>query len=138
MYDKEDRGKFNLVKYDDISKHNQKEYFMRELALCCTLSIMVRKCVIEKIGYMDENLKSWQDDDLMVSVGMRYKIVYCDKPVAVIGPSSKSIVSNWGNLYNGCKGIVKKHKSEVIRYTSYFRYCVWQMRILALWARYKE
>lgn len=131
-------GVRRVSKYEDISMYDQRKYLMQELALCITSSIMVKKCVLEKVGYLDENLKSWQDDDLVVSVGMRYKICYCKEPIAVIVASRVSISRNSENVYQGCKEIVKKHKKEIIRYASCFRYMLWKIRILSLWAKCKE
>ncbi len=127
-----------FIQYDDISGFNQKKYLVQELSLCTTSSIMVRKCVFEEVGYLDESLLSWQDDDLVVSIGMRYRLQHCQKPVAVIIDSKKSIMKNHKSLYQGCKGIVKKHKEEIIKYDSYLRYYIWRIRILGLWAKYKE
>lgn len=127
-----------LMKYDDISLFNQRKYLAQELSLCITSSMMVRKCVLEKIGYLNEDIKAWQDDDLVVSVGMKYKMQYCDKPVAVIVQSRKSIGTNRENVYQGCKGVVKKHKKEIIKYGSYVKYCIWKIRLIGSWAKYKE
>lgn len=124
--------------YDDISLYDQKKYLMKELSLCITSSIMVRKSVFDKIGYLDENLKAWQDDDLVVSLGLKYKMFHCKEFVAVIISSRNSIAKNKENLYQGCKGIVRKHKAEIIRYTSFMRYYLWKFRIICLWAQYKE
>lgn len=127
-----------LLQYRDISLYNQKKFLMQELSLCITSSIMVRKSALEKIGYMDETLPAWQDDDLIVSIGMKYKIEHCKRPVAVIVSSRKSVAKNKENLYLGCKNLVEKYKEEIISYASLFRYCLWKIRIIYLWAGYKE
>ncbi len=139
VYCRKKSSKINtLVQYDDISEYQQKKFLVQELALCSMITIMVRKEVFEKVGFFDESLLSWQDDDLVVSIGMKYKLQHCKRPVAVVIGSEKSITKNYKNLYLGCKGIVKKHKKEIIRYDSYLRYCIWRVRIFGLWAKYKE
>lgn len=128
-----------LCQWERIDAFEQKKYLMEELSLCNTSSIMVKKCIIEEIGYLDETLRSWQDDDLIVSVGMRYRICSCSKPVAVIITSSKnSITKNEENIYQGCKRIVRKHRREIILHSSSMRYLIWQVRILSLWAKYRQ
>lgn len=131
-------GICSLAHFDDISTFNQRKYLMRELSLCSMIGILVRKEILEKIHYMDESLKSWQDDDLVISVGMRYKIRHCMKPVAVAVASPNSISTCKDSVYQGCKRIVEKHKNEIITYTSYMRYLLWKIRILLLKAKYKE
>lgn len=135
---KGNNGIRRVINYEDVSKFDQKKFLMEELSLCITSSIMVRKSVLEDIGYLDERLKSWQDDDLVVTVGMKYKIRHCLKPVAVIVASCNSISKCSDNVYQGCNGIVKKHKKEIIKYASYIRYLIWQVRIFSLWAKCKE
>lgn len=108
------------------------------MALCCTISMIVRKDVIENIGYLDENLKSWQDDDIVINVGMHYRIGYCNKVVAVIVNSKNSIATNYKNVYIGCKQLVDKHKYEIIHETSYTRYCIWKLRIGLLYLKYRS
>lgn len=132
------RGARHLTRYDDISEFDQRKYLMEELSLCITSSIMVRKCVLENVAYLDEDLKSWQDDDLVISVGMRYKMRHCLKPVATIVTSRNSISRNWGNIYRGCRGVVNKHKKEIIKYSSIRRYFLWKIRVFSLWAKWKE
>ena len=68
---------------------------------------------------------------MVVTVGMKYKIRHCLKPVAVIVASCNSISKCSDNVYQGCNGIVKKHKKEIIKYASYIRYLIWQVRIFS-------
>ena len=126
------------VQFDDISEFDQKRFLVRELALCSQITIMVSKSALESVGYLDENMISSQDDDVVVSVGLKYKLQHCKQVVAIIGFSEKSIISNKKNLYLGRKIIVKKYKNEIIKYASYRRYILWQIRLIAMWAKYRE
>lgn len=127
-----------MVQFEDISRFKQKNYLVSELSLCITSSMMIRKDVLEDIGYLDEHLKCWQDDDLAVSVGMKYRMCHCLKPVAVIVTTPKSISKSEENIYQGCREIVKKHKAEIMHFSSYGRYFIWQIRIFSLWTKYRE
>lgn len=127
-----------LIRFDDISEYDQKRFLVRELALCSQITIMVSKSALESVGYLDENMISRQDDDVVVSVGLKYKLQHCKQVVAIIGFSEKSIISNQKNVYLGFKRIIKKYKNEIIKYASYQRYCLWQVRMIAIWAKYRE
>lgn len=139
-YKRSDKEAPILVQYDDIaeSEYDQRTYLLRELALCVQVTIMVKKSALESVGYLDENMISRQDDDVVVSVGLKYKLQHCKQVVAILGFSEKSIVSNKKNVYLGFKIIINKYKDEIRKYASYRRYLLWQIRMIAIWAQYRE
>lgn len=126
--------------YTDISKEkvHQRKYLMQELSLCQTDAIMVRTAVFEKTGLLIEEQKAWNDDWLCVSVGMRYPVLHSRKFVAVVRKSQESITSDKWGCYSGCKILVNCYKKQIVRYASYGRYLLWQIRLFSLYCQAKE
>lgn len=117
--------------YDDIKKEDQNLYLMQELSLCCFITIMVRKKVFEKIPLLDTELRSWQDDNLVLNLnkyGM--KMHHCGVSVANICRVDESISTNYWNRFYGLKRIIELYKKDIIQGTSYFRLFLWQLRLL--------
>lgn len=127
-----------LWKYDDIEKYDRRKYLLSELSLCQQNTIMFRANVLNDIGLLDEKLNGWTDDALVLSIGLKYPIVYCDEPVCVVIKSKISMTSNKKNMYLGLKSLVNKYKKEIISEAGLKRYILWKIRILNNWLHYKQ
>lgn len=128
-----------ICEFDKIQNYNQRKYLMEELSLCGFIAIMVRKKVFDICPLLDINLKSGQDDGLVLELD-RYnkKMYHCGYAVAEVGISEKSITSNNWNLYEGCKYKVALYKKDIIAEKSILRFFLWELRILLDWFRAKE
>ncbi len=126
--------------YADLNHENvsQKKYLMQELSLCQFNTIMLRTSIFNVIGLLDEKQTGWQDDGLVVAVGMRYPILHSRKFVTVIRKSEVSITSNKWNMYLGLKAMVRRYKWQIIKYASLGRYFLWQIRLFSLYCFAKE
>lgn len=126
--------------YTNLSgeKVSQKKYLMQELSLCCFITIMIRTSVFKVIGLLDEKQTAWQDDRLVVTVGMRYPILHSRRFVAVARKSEVSITSDKWNTYLGLKTMVTRYKWQIIKYASLGRYFLWQIRLFSLYCFAKE
>jgi hypothetical protein len=96
---------------------------------------MIRRCVFEEGLLMDISLKSWQDDDMVLSVNKLYKgetekIVHCKDIVLQHNFSQVSITSNKKNLYMGIRSIVKKYKKDILSECGRMRLMYWYVRVL--------
>ncbi len=128
-----------ICEFDKIQNYNQRKYLMEELSLCGFIAIMVRKNVFDTCSLLDINLKSGQDDCLVLELDKHNKKMYhCGHAVAEVGITENSISSNNWNLYEGCKYKVLLYKRDIINAKSIFRYVLWQMRIFLDWCRAKE
>lgn len=124
--------------FDIIQNYNQRKYLMEELCLCGFIVIMVKKNVFETVPLLDENLKSGQDDGLVLELDKHGKVMlHCGHIVAAVGTDGERISTNDWNLYEGCKYKVKLYKQDIIREKSLFRYILWEMRVLLAWTRAK-
>lgn len=126
--------------YPDLQKEkkNQRVFLMENLALCCQISIMFRKSIINEIGLLDEQQKGWTDDGFVVAVGMKYRVMNCGKFVATARKSEISMTSNKWNMYNGCKMMVHRYSKDILKYASLKRYFIWQIRLFSLFCYAKE
>lgn len=124
--------------FDIIQNYNQREYLMEELCLCGFIVIMVKKSVFETVPLLDLNLKTGQDDGLVLELDKKgKKMFHCGHIVASVGTVGDQISTNNWNLYEGCKYKVKYYKQDIIREKSLFRYILWKVRVLLAWTRAK-
>jgi len=116
----------------------QKKYILRELALCPTMTIMIKKDIFENIGLLDELLPAWQDDALVLSIIMNgYRVYHCNRFIGVVIKSDISITSNKYKIYTGLKKLLETYKDE-IKDMSVIRYVIWRVRLVGLWCYAKE
>ncbi|WP_072031608.1 glycosyltransferase family 2 protein [Anaerovibrio sp. RM50] len=123
-----------LFHYDHIQYEDQNLYLMQELSLCCFITIMVRKKAFEKMPLLDTELKSWQDDNLVLNInkyGM--KMFHCGVSVANIRRVGDSISTNSWNLFYGLKRLIKIYRNDIVDGSSYCRLLLWKLRILNNW-----
>lgn len=125
--------------YDKMQNYNQRKYLMKELSLCCFSVVMIKRSVFETVPLLDEKLKSWQDDGLVLSLdNYNKKMFHCDLIVSEMGVSEESITKSKRNLYEGCKRTVSLYKKSIVREASILRYGLWKARIFLDWLKAKE
>lgn len=127
-----------LWKYDDIKDFDQRKYLLNELSLCQQNTIMFKAEILQDIGYLDELLKGWTDDALVLSIGLKYPIYHCHKVVTIVVKSKESMTSNKKNLYLGLKKLLKKYAKEIINEIGFKRYWIWKIRLFCHWIYYKQ
>lgn len=126
------------AEYDRIQEQDQHHYLMEELSLCCTISIMVRRSVFQEVPLLDLEQKSWQDDALVLMLDKHKKKMYhCGEAVSEIKEGEERITTNYKNLYEGVRRIVKMYRRDILKEKSIFRVLLWQLRIWRNWAYYK-
>jgi glycosyltransferase involved in cell wall biosynthesis len=105
-------------------------WLCKELSLCPYSAIMVRKDCFPMTGYPDLHFPSWQDDDMVLTIGKIFPILHCDRAVAIMHSSSDSITSNWSRVAKGCRLIVSKYKDDIVKYHGRFRLVLWYLRVV--------
>lgn len=126
-----------VVRFDKVKEADQKRYLLHELALCSMITIMTRKDVLDAVGPLDESFPAWQDDELVMKIGMKYRLVHCNHPVSVVVGAKGSIVTNYRNRYRGCKLLVEKYQKQICSELSARRIIIWKIRLFALWCASK-
>lgn len=126
--------------YDNIprAKRKARKYLLQELSLCCQITIMFRRKVINRIGFLNEEQRGWTDDGLVVAIGLEYPMVNCGKFVSVIHKSDVSMTSNKWNTYQGLRVLVNKYKKEIISEVSVWHYILWKIRIVSAYCYARE
>jgi len=144
MYPDTDMIYGNVIagQYKNFNNNTQSEIrknVFKELSLCCFIVIMVRKTCIEKIGYLDEKYKAWQDDSLVLSlIKNNFKLKHCGKIVAKINVSDNQISLNSEYLFQAVTRIVYMYRKEIIETNGYYRYFLWKLRILLNYLKTKK
>jgi len=116
---------------NDRTINEIRKYIFRELCLCAFSEMMVKKSRLEQVGFLDEKYKAWQDDSLVISfVKEGFTLRHCECIVAEHFSSDNQITSSYKNRLQGVSRIVDIYKNEIIKTNGYFRYFLWQLRIL--------
>lgn len=105
-------------------------WLCRELSLCPYSCMMVQKKAFEVVGYPDTRFPSWQDDDMVLTIGRVFPVRHCGQPVTVMHRASGSITTNRRRIAEGCQLMVKKYARDIVRHHGYFRLMLWQARIV--------
>lgn len=116
------------------------EYLLKELSLCPYSVMMMTKYCIERSGFPSDNFPSWQDDDMVLTIGKFFPLIHCGQHVAKFYRSPNSITKDKKKVYLGCKMIVEKYKEDILKYHGRIRLFLWRLRILRSWiiATYSE
>lgn len=123
-----------LTERGNVSKFkvlNGSEYhwLCKELSLCPYSAMMIRRACFHVTGYPDPRFPSWQDDDMVLTIGRVFPICHCMTPVAVSHFAENKITSNPYRLALGCELMVAKYKDDIVRHHGLFRLLLWQLRV---------
>ena len=99
---------------------------------------MVRTKVFDKIGFLNEELRAWTDDSLVVPVVLNYPVIHCGTYIALVHKSEESMTGNKWNAYQGLSVMIDNYKKEIISEVSLWRYILWKIRLLAAFCYAKE
>jgi len=119
---------------------NVYKYLLKELSLCPYSVMMIPKRCFDITGFPDPQFPSWQDDDMVLTIGKFFPVIHCGHVVAKMHTSTDSITKNKRKLYIGCKMMVEKYKNDIIKYHGRKRLLLWYLRIFRSWliSRYAE
>ncbi|MGC8604169.1 MAG: glycosyltransferase family 2 protein [Desulfomonilaceae bacterium] len=116
------------IKFKSLYGYNF-DYLLRELSLCPYSVMMIKKDCFQLTGYPDEAFPSWQDDDMVLTIGRHFGVYHCNQPLAIMHPSVDSITSDSYKLYQGCRMIVDKYKLDIRKELGVFRIFLWRLRM---------
>jgi len=83
-------------------------------------SLLVKKNALEKIEYLDEHLKSYQEWDTAIRLSKYYNFAFYPKPTFIYDCRNSDTISK-DNLRDvqGYEQIIKKFQKEILRYAGY-------------------
>jgi len=119
----------NLFQFKRLDGHSY-PWLCRELSLCPYSCMMVRKDSFARAGYPSPDFPSWQDDDMVLTIGKHYAVRHCGAPVAVMHSASGSITSSARRISEGCRMMVRKYAADIVEHHGYFRLLLWKARVV--------
>jgi glycosyltransferase involved in cell wall biosynthesis len=66
----------------------------------CTITVMVRRSLIDKVGYFRTDVSIGEDIDYWMRIAARYKVGYIDEPLAIYNHHASSLTKNTERYYN--------------------------------------
>lgn len=103
-------------------------YLLKELSLCPYSAMLIPKSCFATAGLPDDDFPSWQDDDMVLTIGRHFPVLHCDAPVAQM--TGSGISHNMGAVLEGCRRMVEKYGVEILATHGRFRLACWRLRIL--------
>ncbi len=124
--------------YVDITSPGIKKHLSEELSLCSQNTIMVKKDVLTSVGMLDEKLKCWSDDDVILSIAYKYKVKHCGSYVVTVVKDNSIMTTNKVNAYKGLKHVISKYKYQIVKYAGFKRLSLWIIRLIGAYFYAKE
>jgi len=109
---------------------NEYPYLLKELSLCPYSVMLIPKCCFEVTGLPDKDFPSWQDDDMVLTIGKYFPVIHCGFPVAIMNVDSDGISLNRRTVVEGVRRMVAKYSADILETHGRFRFFCWQLRIL--------
>ncbi len=105
-------------------------YLLKELSLCPYSTMLIPKCCFLVTGLPDKDFPSWQDDDMVLTIGKQFPVLHCGFPVAIMHVDSDGVSRNRRTVVEGCRRMVAKYSKDILRTHGRFRMFCWKIRIL--------
>jgi len=118
-----------IFAYKRLSGHHY-PYLLKELSLCPYSVMMISRACLESTGLPSPDFPSWQDDDMVLTVGKMFPVHHCGAVVAIMHRSPNCISVNKDAVYQGCRKIVAKYADDIIRHNGLIWYYLWKLRIV--------
>ena len=103
-----------------LQKNKKQDYFHFDASrlyyenMIGTLTVMVRKDILERTGYFDPNLRSAEDHDLWIRIAKAgYQFGYLDEKLSLYRLSFGSLSRSLGNYKSQRKKFLRKHFPSV-------------------------
>ena len=108
------------------------KYLIKHLSLCDYSSMLIRRSCFQTTGYPSPEFHSWQDDDMVLTIGKYFKVAHCGKVVAESYKQVDSISNSSRNLYNGCMSMLNKYSKEIYLNHGFTGIYFWILRLLRI------
>jgi glycosyltransferase involved in cell wall biosynthesis len=105
-------------------------YLLKELSLCPYSTMLIPKRCLAVTGLPDKDFPSWQDDDMVLTIGKHFPVLHCGVPVAIMNVDSDGISRNRRTVVAGTRRMVAKYSADILENHGRFRLFCWQVRIL--------
>lgn len=75
-----------------------------------TQTILIRKTVLDEVGYFDERLRAAEDTELIVRISRKYQVGFVKEPLIRVAKNHDSLMGNAMNYLAAYDIIYEKHK----------------------------
>ena len=75
-----------------------------------TQTVLIKKSVLNEVGFFDENLQVAEDTELAMRVSKKYRYGYVNEPLIKVARNHNSLMSNVKNYTLAKEIIIEKHK----------------------------
>ena len=99
---------------EDLQNDNFKVDFMSGSHLPhapSTQTVIIKKIVLDEVGYFDERLRAAEDTELAMRVSRKYRYVFINEPLVKVGRNHDSLMNNVRNYTLSKEIIIEKHKN---------------------------
>lgn len=114
----------------EFMSDNVYPYLLKELSLCPYSVMLIPKSCFTVTGLPDRDFPSWQDDDMVLTIGKHFPVLHCGFPVAKMYVDPDGITRNRRTVVEGCRRMVAKYSSDILASHSRFRLFCWYLRII--------
>jgi glycosyltransferase involved in cell wall biosynthesis len=104
-------------------------YLLKELSLCPYSVMLIPRSCFVTAGLPDEDFPSWQDDDMVLTIGRHFPVLHCGVSVALIHAEGDGISYNSAKVLEGCSRMVGKYGPEILKVHGRFRLLCWRLRV---------
>jgi glycosyltransferase involved in cell wall biosynthesis len=124
-------GDFSTIKLKNING-NALEWMVKNMALCGFPTMLVRKNLVFNNFLLDEQFPSWQDDDFIFEISLKYDVLHCGRSVTIISPEgiSDSITKSKKRIINGLDLMINKRKNILLKKGGVKRIIIWYIRLI--------
>jgi glycosyltransferase involved in cell wall biosynthesis len=75
-----------------------------------TQTVLIKKSVLDEVGYFDERLSAAEDTELAIRVSKKYRYAFVKGPLLRVGKNHNSLMGNAKNYYFAWDIIINKHE----------------------------
>lgn len=88
----------------------RKAYAKGLLCTPWTQTVIIKKSVLNEVGFFDERLSAAEDTELAIRVSKKYKYAFVKGPLLKVARNHNSLMGNAINYFNAYEIIIEKHK----------------------------
>ena len=110
--DTEKKGFNYVILFDENARGNLVEKGLFWKPICSTSAMLVRKNILEEIGYFDEKVRYWQEYELTLRLIQRCNVELINEPLVIYRKSlkdKKQLTNNYDKWEESVKYINEKH-----------------------------
>lgn len=102
---------------EDVRKFNFGENFRtgKNLYTPATVTVMIKKSVLDEVGYFDDSLFAAEDTELAIRVSKKYKYEFVNEALVKVTRNHKQLTENVKNYTLAKEIIFNKHKDYLSR-----------------------